>query len=110
MARGDVYSDAYISVAAGATVDVQPAAGVEVMITQVITQISAGNAAIRGKDSAGNVTGNLYVGVYSSETAPTTYETEFGLRKRKFMLKNSDFIQFYFGYAGYLTYFGFQTK
>jgi hypothetical protein len=61
MARGDVASDWYVSLAGGATVDIQPGSGVE-QILFGFGSADNGSGNVRGND--GTATDALYIGEF----------------------------------------------
>jgi hypothetical protein len=108
MARGDVWSDSYISIAGGGVTDVQPAAGVEVMIVCLMANTTA--TTIRGKDSAGNVTGDLATGLFGADTTLGVELAALGERETKIIITNAEFIQLYASSASTVLFHGVQTK
>jgi len=112
MAVGDAISDAYISVATGTTVDIRPAAGVEWMITTIRCNSDAAYTTIRGKDSAGNSTGDLYVGLYGGATGNQLIISRTDMSPMKLLITNSEFIAISnnTGSTVNIAYFGVQTK
>jgi hypothetical protein len=110
MARGDAFADSFINFAGAVSVDIQPAAGVEVMITQILTNST--DMRIKGKDSAGNVTASLLLGQFGGSTAYTYHVGQYGPRTLKIAISNSQFIQLYNNST--TTYqvacYGIQTK
>jgi len=109
LARGDAFTDTHIFIAAGTNVDIVPAAGVEVMITVILGHGSA--LYLRGKDSAGNITGNLEVGTFGGATTPTSDLGQFGIRQTKLFITNSEFINLMASGSDFTcAVFGVQTK
>lgn len=100
MAAGDVFSDHYFP-ATTAGVDVQPAAGVQVMITFITANTN--NTRLVMKNSSGSFNAYVPTGTASSD-AMTDGRINFNM---KLFLTNSEYIQFkpssgtyYFAYSG----------
>ena len=69
MARGDVASDWYVSLAGGATLDIQPGSGVE-QILFGFGSADNGSGQLRGND--GTATGSLYIGEFGDIAGMST--------------------------------------
>ena len=84
MARGDVASDWYISLAAGATVDIQPGSGVE-QILFGFGSSDNGSGYLRGND--GTATTQLIVGEFrdSAGMDPWAYLNSAGVYHTQFI-------------------------
>ena len=107
MARGDVVSDIQ-SIASGANLDFQPAAGVEVMITEI------GSSAFQGSapDQAPFVTVQLYNGTLASSLRAGTGSARLWSREMKIFLNNTRYLRLNNGDSSTrnLSYCGVQTK
>jgi len=110
MARGDAFVTLVYFSSIG-TVDVQPASGVEIMITFI-----AGDGTgirIRAKKSDGTTTSDLYFGRTGGETSDSASNdiAYLGIRVPKIFITNSVFIQLYSSApAKYVFISGMQTK
>ena len=107
MARGDVVSDIQ-SVTTGANLDFQPAAGVEVMITEV------GSSNFRGTepDKAPWVTVNLYNGTLASTLRDSSQSATLWSREMKIFINNTRYLRIANTDSATrnLAYCGVQTK
>ncbi len=106
MAVGDVVS-ALTSIAAGANLDFQPASGVEVMITEVMSQETTGSS----PDTVPNVTVSLTDGTNIAAILGTSSVRRWA-RPLKLFLNNSLYLRITNESAStkYLAYTGIQTK
>jgi len=105
LASGDVISSMYTPVASGAYLDVQPAAGVSVLITFLTADFLAGNPRFRGKNAAGSSSTNLQAAGNAGKTEDIRIWNK-GLNMKLF-INNSEFFQLHanagavvFAYAG----------
>ncbi len=104
MARGDVVSDIQ-SIATGVNLDFQPAAGVEIMITEVGSSLSAGNIPNRTPDVLVQLYNGTLVSAVRRPGDPPWYPM-------KIMLNNSIRLRLNNANASTasLSYCGIQTK
>ena len=107
MARGDVISDWSLNVGATTSVSIQPADGVEWLITEVSYSETAGtDIAIR---ELGNQ--DIFIGYDSADVAETDRASYTGTR-RKFFVSYSQYFKIYNASGGgnNTFYSGVQTK
>jgi hypothetical protein len=71
MARGEVASDWYVSLAGGATLDIQPGSGVE-QILFGFGSADNGSGRLRGND--GTASGQLYIGEFGDIAGMSTLD------------------------------------
>ena len=111
MARGDAFVQ-LIQVPGSGTVDIQPPAGVEIMITAIIAD--GANVKLRAKTSAGATSQDLVYALTAGETTvATTPELAYlAVRGIKLFITNSVFIQLVNAgtSARYVFISGVQTK
>ena len=107
MARGDVVSDIQ-TIATGANLDFQPAAGVEVMITEIGSSSIIGSA----PDGAPEVIVQLYNGTLASTLRYSTLSARLWGREMKILLNNTRYLRINNLNASSrnLCYCGVQTK
>jgi hypothetical protein len=103
MARGEVASDWYISLAGGATVDIRPGSGVE----QILFGFGSGDngsGKLRGND--GTATGPLFIGEFGDTAGMSTLNVNIaGVYNTQYIqIKNAEYFRLENTGAGTVTY------
>jgi len=113
MARGDAYTDTVVDVPANGYVEIQPAAGVEVMLFHVTIK-GIDYIVLRGGEPGYFPAHRYTFGLEGGETAVTGIEEPAYAMKRplKLLITNSHFIRAYnkTAYTTQIGYHGVQTK